>query len=61
MRIARNSEGSLIKCQDIENGVVKSNEYYCNNCIYYNNQIRDDNIEENNVRVSQKLARDFSK
>jgi hypothetical protein len=72
MRIARNSEGSLIKCQDIENGVVKSNEYYCNkcdnivfyisgskiscshfrhqktnNCIYYNNQIRDDNIEEN--------------
>lgn len=32
MRLARNSEGSIIKCQDIENGVVKSNEYYCNKC-----------------------------
>jgi competence CoiA-like predicted nuclease len=32
MRLARNSEGYLIKCQDIENGVVKSNEYYCNKC-----------------------------
>jgi len=32
MRLATNSEGYIIKCQDIENGVVKSNEYYCNKC-----------------------------
>jgi hypothetical protein len=32
MRLARNNEGFIIKCQDIENGVVKSNEYYCNKC-----------------------------
>lgn len=38
MRLARNSEGSIIKCQDIENGIVRSNEYYCNKCdnkVYY--------------------------
>lgn len=32
MRLAKNSEGYIIKCQDIENGIVKSNEYYCNKC-----------------------------
>jgi len=32
MRLAKNREGYIIKCQDIENGVVKSNEYYCNKC-----------------------------
>jgi len=32
MRLAQNNEGNLIKCQDIENGIIKSNEYYCNKC-----------------------------
>ena len=34
MRLAINNEGSIIKYQDIENDIVKSNEYYCNK--YYN-------------------------
>jgi hypothetical protein len=32
MRLAKNHNGLIIKCQDIENGIVKSNEYYCNRC-----------------------------
>lgn len=72
MRLARNNEGYIIKCQDIENGILKSNEYYCNKCdnivfyitgserncsyfrhkkdeccLYYHNQISNDNFEAN--------------
>ena len=38
MRIAKNKNNIIIKCQDIENGIVKSNEYYCikcNNILYF--------------------------
>lgn len=32
MRIAKNSNDNIIKCQDIENGIIKSNEYFCTKC-----------------------------
>lgn len=38
MRIAKNKNNIIIKCQDIENGIVKSHEYYCircNNILYF--------------------------
>ena len=32
MRLVKNKDGYIIKCQDIENGIVKSNDYYCSRC-----------------------------
>ena len=35
MRLVKNKEGLIIKCQDIENGIVRSNDYFCNRCDNY--------------------------
>lgn len=54
MRLVKNKDGLIIKCQDIENGIVKSNEYFCNRCnnnvIYVSSSDRNSSYFRHNIK-----------